>query len=88
MTELTEAQKIVLEHAKSDYDRKLKTWSIDRALEIMKTQNYKESVSAELMIKMADILCAYVLKTPKEWPVLTEEEAEAHLSQLRATGEI
>jgi hypothetical protein len=82
---MTEAQEKILNYHKAQYERNLKTWAIDRALETLKIMPSHE-VSAKEIVDAADVLCAYVVETPKEWPIPTEAEAEAELVDLQNKG--
>ena len=88
MAELTENQMACLKLVKEDYQRKLMTWALDRALEVMKVQGYSAAVSAENLTKDAETLCAWLEQRAKTFPVPSNEEAEAHLSKFREIGEI
>lgn len=82
---LTEAQEKVMEKAKKEYDRNLKMYSLDRAVEIIKVSNIEKT--AESLIDVAEKICDYITKTPKEWPIPTEDEASAQYEQMKVMGE-
>lgn len=86
--ELTDSQKQCLDIHKKKYERNLKTWAIDRALEALKIGGAPRNNQAQAVVEAADILCAWICETPKEWPVPTQDEAEAMLADLRNKGEI
>lgn len=88
MTELTEAQKIIMRAEVNEYERKQKAWSIDRAIEIMRCPSYKGAASAAEVALEADVLVAYLSKTPKHFPIPNADEAEKAVEQMKATGEI
>ena len=87
MTELSENQKIVMEVRKREYDVKFKTWAIDRAIEIMKFGE-KEKANAATVIENADMLCAWVTKSPKEFAVPSEDEAALVVQDMKNHGEL
>lgn len=82
MTDLTEAQQTVLNRHKVEYDRKLKTFALDVAARIPAAG---ESVDA--LLGAAEKVCDYITKSPKEWPIPSNEEAEAEFAQMKAHGE-
>lgn len=71
------------------YERNLKTWAIDRAIELAKVApQCVADDSAVNLVRVSDILCAWVTETPKEWPVPTEDESNAMIADLEAKGEM
>lgn len=85
MTELTEAQQIVMDKQKKEYDIKFKTWAIDRAIEILKSH---PAAPVEIVLEYADKLCAWITQSPKKFAVPTEDEAATIVEQMKAEGEI
>lgn len=90
MPELTENQAFILDHHKKQYDRNLKTWAIDRALETIKSSNFIkiEPDSAKELLRISDMLCDFIVSTPKEWPIPTEAQAEYERNEMQVRGEV
>lgn len=85
MSELTEAQKIIMKAEMDEYERKQKAWSIDRAIEIARANGRGDVIS---IIADANDLVEYLKKTPKYFPIPNEEDAAKAVEQMKLTGEI
>lgn len=84
---MNEAQQIVMEKQKKEYDIKFKTWAIDRAIEIGKISGC-DKIGADDVIREAEKLCAWITQSPKQFAVPTEDEAASIVEQMKAEGEI
>lgn len=82
MTELNDDQKKLMAHHKSEYDRKLKTFSLDVAARIPAAGQTVDS-----LLDAAEKICDYITKSPKDWPIPSPDEAASEVAHLEAKGE-
>lgn len=81
--QLSPEQLKVLESHQNEYDRKLKTFALDVAARIPAAMN----AGTEAVISAAELICAYITRSPKKWPIPSHDEAIAELAHKEATGE-
>lgn len=86
--ELTDAQKIVMDHERKEYDIKFKTWAIDRVLEMLKVREEGNilKTNAETIIDQAEKLCAWICASPKQFAIPNADEAETMAAHIQNVG--
>ena len=78
MREISESQLRVMKSDQDKYDRQMKAWAIDRAIEAFNAGLEKGDV-----ISIADKLCAWIYSTPIVPSVPTEEQAVQILEETK-----